>query len=105
MREVRPERVELDVTLERPGIVVLADVYYPGWSLTVDEKPTPILRANRMMRGAAVESGRHHLIYEYWPRSFTIGRLLSLLGFGALAALLAWSLRSRPGNPRTLALS
>ena len=67
VREVGPTRVELDVTLERPGIVVLADVFYPGWTLTIDDKPAPVLRANRMMRGAAVEAGPRHLVYEYRP--------------------------------------
>ena len=51
-----PQRVELDVTLESPGVVVLADVYYPGWELTIDGVPAPIYRINRIMRGAA---GRH----------------------------------------------
>ena len=49
-----PSVVELDVNLESPGVVVLADVYYPGWELTIDGMPAPIYRINRMMRGAAV---------------------------------------------------
>ena len=50
--------------------VVLADAFYPGWALTVDDRPAEILRTNRMMRGAALEAGRHRLVYEYRPRSF-----------------------------------
>lgn len=93
-----PQRVELDVTLERPGIVVLADSYYPGWALTVDGEPAPILRANRMMRGAAVESGRHRLVYEYRPLTFALGRIVSGVGLAILVGLLAWS-RRRPESP------
>ncbi len=33
VRYPSPQRVELDVTLGSPGVVVLADVYYPGWKL------------------------------------------------------------------------
>jgi Bacterial membrane protein YfhO len=80
-----PQRVELSANLERPGVVVLADVYYPGWSLTIDGRPAPIYRANWMMRGAAVPSGKHTLVYTFHPRSFHIGLALSTLGLAFLA--------------------
>jgi len=57
VRRVSPQRVELDVALESPGFVILADSFYPGWTLTVDDRPTPILRANRMMRGRRPRGG------------------------------------------------
>ncbi|MDG3003201.1 YfhO family protein [Paludisphaera mucosa] len=73
-------RVELSVSLDVPGIVVLADVFYPGWTLTIDGKPAPVYRVNRMMRGAAVEAGTHKLVYKYEPRSFRLGLMLSIAG-------------------------
>jgi hypothetical protein len=82
-----PQRVELDARLVRPGLVVLADIYYPGWRLTIDGAEAPIYRANRMMRGAAVRSGKHHLVYTYEPRSFLIGGRISSAGLAALALL------------------
>ena len=39
-----PDRAELEASLESPGLVILADVYYPGWELTIDGKPAPIYR-------------------------------------------------------------
>ena len=54
-------------------MVVLADVYYPGWELTIDGQSAEILRVNRMMRGAAVAAGSHLLVYTYRPRSFRLG--------------------------------
>jgi hypothetical protein len=82
-----PQRVELDARLERPGMVILADVYYPGWRLTIDGRNAPIHRANRMMRGAAVSAGRHRLIYTYAPISFRIGGAITLAAGGAMAVL------------------
>jgi hypothetical protein len=78
------QRVELEVRLARPGIVVLADLHYPGWSLAIDGQPAPILRANRLMRGAAVDAGIHRLVYTYDPLSFRLGGVISLVS-GALA--------------------
>ncbi len=62
-----PQRVELRASLDRPGLVILADTYYPGWRLTIDGMPAPIFRANRMMRGAAMPAGEHTLVYTYEP--------------------------------------
>ena len=82
-----PQRAELKVKLAAPGLVVLSDVHYPGWELTIDGKPAPIHRVNRMMRGAAVSAGIHHLVYSYHPGSFTVGCKVSALGAGALLLL------------------
>ncbi len=82
-----PQRVELDARLERPGMVILADVHYPGWRLTIDGKQAPIHRANRMMRGAAVAAGRHHLIYTYAPHSVRVGWGITLVALATVAVL------------------
>jgi hypothetical protein len=75
-----PDRVELDAFLERPGVVILADTFYPGWTLTVDNAPTEVLRVNHAMRGALVSAGHHRLVYRYRPRSFVLGLALSVMG-------------------------
>jgi hypothetical protein len=94
----RSDRVQLDVTLDAPGLVVLADVYYPGWTLTIDDQPAPVYRVNRMMRGAAVEAGTHRLVYRYNPRSFRLGLMISIAGLGATLGFAAFALR-RPRTP------
>jgi hypothetical protein len=79
-----PQCVVLEATLETPGIVVLADIAYPGWRLTIDGQEAPIHSANGFMRGAAVLAGRHRLVYTYLPRAFKIGLAISL---GTLASM------------------
>ena len=80
------QRVELDVDLKSPGMVILADIYYPGWELTIDGVPAPIYQVNRAMRGAAVRGGPHHLVYTYSPRSFRIGLIVTAVGLAAMMA-------------------
>ncbi len=82
-----PQRAELTVSLDSAGIVVLSDVYYPGWKLTIDGQPAPIYKVNRLMRGAAVPEGDHKLVYIYEPRSYQIGGLIALGGLAAAAVL------------------
>jgi hypothetical protein len=88
-----PGQVVIEAVLERPGLVVLCDQFYPGWRLSVqsDGQPphdAPILRTNRVMRGAWLAAGRHRLIYQYRPLSFFCGAALS--GAGWLALVVGW---------------
>jgi hypothetical protein len=81
-----PSRVEIEAELERPGLVVLCDQFYPGWRLEVETagqgtREAPILRTNRMMRGAWLPAGRHRLTYRYRPAAFLWGAWLSGLGW------------------------
>ncbi len=92
-----PQRVELRASLDHPGLVILADTFYPGWRLTIDGRPAPIFQANRLMRGAPVASGRHTLVYKYEPGSFRLGAMISTAGLIVLSAL-AWSTRRQPVN-------
>ena len=93
VEESDPQRVVLDANLARPGLVILGEVFYPGWKLTIDGQAAPILRANRLMRGAAVKAGKHRLVYTYEPRSLQVGAAISLAGLVVLASSTAWCLR------------
>ena len=66
------------------GVQPIKSVY-----LVIDGNPAPILRANRMMRGAALPAGKHTLVYTYEPDSFRIGAIVSLAGTIVLL-ILAW---------------
>jgi hypothetical protein len=99
VRYPTPQRAELDVSLDSPGLVILSDLFYPGWELTIDGVRAPIYRVNLLMRGAAVQGGRHELVYSYRPWSFRLGQGVSVVGLIALAiacVACAW----RPADPR-----
>jgi hypothetical protein len=63
-----PNRVVIDVAAPEGGWLVLSDVWYPGWSSTVDGAPTTILRADYLFRAVWVPPGRHSVEFSY--RSF-----------------------------------
>jgi hypothetical protein len=86
-----PQRVVLRATLRTAGLVVLADVYYPGWIVTVDGRPAEILRTNRAMRGVALPAGKHDLMFLYRPLSFRLGLGLSLIGLFVLTLISVWA--------------
>jgi hypothetical protein len=74
-----PERVEIAVTLDSPGWLVLTDAYYPGWQATLDGQPVEILQADILFRAIAVPEGTHSLVFEFKPASFRQGLMVSSL--------------------------
>jgi hypothetical protein len=69
----------MEVKAEEPGLVVLADSYYPGWKAWVDDKETEILRANYAFRAIPVSEGEHQIKMEYEPTYFKPVALISAL--------------------------
>lgn len=76
----RPEQVEIDVTLDEPGYLVLTDAWYPQWEATVDGNPTPIRRANVLFRAVALDAGSHRVVFTYRARNVLLGTLVSFAG-------------------------
>jgi len=79
-----------------PAILILDELYYPGWTATVDGVATKIYRANVMSRAVVVGAGRHAVTFVYRPASFYAGLALSLLAWaGVIAAVVVPTLRRR----------
>jgi hypothetical protein len=83
-----PTRITLAASMETDGLVVLTDLFDPGWRAFRDGEPTPILRVNHAVRGVRLPTGESVLEFRYWPTGFSTGILLAGLG---LVTLLAWS--------------
>jgi uncharacterized membrane protein YfhO len=76
--------VQIEVTAEQPGYLVLADTAYPGWQAEVDGKPVSWLYANLAFRAVAVAAGSHSVRWIYRPASLLLGEAISLLALAAL---------------------
>jgi hypothetical protein len=83
-----PTRIEIQVQVDSPRLLVYADTFYPGWQATIDGAPAPILRTNLALRGIVVPAGQHHVILFYRPTTLYVGAGISLATLLAVAVFL-----------------
>jgi hypothetical protein len=98
-----PERVALQARLASPGLLVLADTWYPGWTARIDGRPAPILRADHAFRAVALPAGDHEVVFVYTPTWLVPGILLTLAGAVLAFAFFLPAARARiaaPANDR-----
>lgn len=96
------DEVLIEADMAKPGLLVLSDLHYPGWSVYVDGMKQEVLRANSMLRSVYLNKGRHEVRFAYEPFSFRLGAGISLAALVlilvqvALATLVA----QKKTNPR-----
>jgi len=68
-------------------MLVLSDVYYPGWVATVDGLPAPLYQTDYLLRGLPVKAGKHRVEMRYTAPAARTGLALSII-----SALLIFSI-------------
>jgi hypothetical protein len=93
-----PAATQIQVTFEKPGWLLLADAYFPGWVAAVDGVPAPILHGDYAFRAVAVPAGAHTVVFDYQPGSLRTGLWLTGLGilFIVLLGLATFHPHGRP---------
>jgi hypothetical protein len=91
----RPRNDELMARVQSrgAGVLVLSELYYPGWRATLNGASVPILKVDGGLRGIRVPGGSSVVHLHYVPVSVYGGLLLSLLTFAAAAASAYMGLR------------
>jgi hypothetical protein len=79
--------VEYAAELTHPGLLVVSESAYPGWSVWIDGEPGKWLTANCVQKAVELTPGAHRVRFEYWPDSLRWGLLLSAIGITVLTGL------------------
>jgi hypothetical protein len=85
--EYAASSAKVKATLASPGVLVMSDVFYPGWQAYVNGSSTPIYATNLMMRGIYLPAGTHDVEFIYEPTSFRWGLYISA---GILVLVIIW---------------
>lgn len=98
--DYEPERVVASASSTRASLLVLTDIYYPGWKAFLDGRRVPLERVNYLLRGVAVPAGEHRVELRYEPTSFRLGWMISLATALALIGAVLFHFRRRT-KPRS----
>jgi hypothetical protein len=73
-----PNRLVVAAKLNSPGYLVLSEILYPGWQAYEKGEKLPLLRANYILRALYLPPGDHRITLVFKPRSYILGRSISL---------------------------
>lgn len=73
----KPEEVRISIPETPPGVLVLADQWYPGWRATVDGREAAVAPVDAAFRGVEISGGAHDVVLRYRPAPFTWGLAVS----------------------------
>jgi hypothetical protein len=93
-QQADPDHLALRVDAAAPALLVLSEVWDPGWSATVDGTSAPVLLANHVFRAVPVPAGVHQVELHYDPPFLRLGILISLATSALVLAAWVW-LRAR----------
>ena len=86
-----------EVNSSKGGVVVFSEIYYPGWTATIDEKPVDIARANYILRAIKIEPGKHKVDFKFDPQSIhrteTIAYIALVLLLLTVAGLVVYTFK------------
>lgn len=95
----QPDEMIVRTITDAPGVLLLSEIYDPGWNAYVDGDEVDVLAANGALRAVPIPAGEHDVSLRYEPESLRQGLVISAATAALVAALwlfcLARTLRGR----------
>ena len=66
-----PNNLQYTIESKKGGVVVFAEIYYPGWTATIDGQPAELGRVNYILRALNVKAGKHTVVLDFDPTSIS----------------------------------
>jgi len=100
-RAYEGDRMAMDVHADGRGLVVLSEVFYPGWQASVNGRPARIYKVDGALRGIVVPGGDSRVVLEYAPASLLAGAIVTVLAFcvGLVVVGIGWRRKGLATQP------
>lgn len=100
--QYEPNRLEVQVDMTRPGMLVVGEVYYPAWRVYVNGHPGRLYRANGTMRAVALPAGAHTVTFRYESTWLHVGAVISGVSLITVvcAGVMTWRKRRKRRKKR-----
>ena len=76
-----PNRLTYDVNSGKGGVLVFSEIYYPGWTATVDGEPVELGRVNYILRALQIQPGKHKVELAFFPKSVSTTETIAYVAF------------------------
>ena len=81
------DRIEVEARSPGIAMLVLSEIWYPGWRATVDGEEQSVEQVAGILRGVRLKGGEQQVVFVYDPVSVRWGRRLSL---AAVTTMIGW---------------
>lgn len=83
------DTIDYRISAPSPQFAVFSEVYYPeGWNVFIDGTKADYVKTDYVLRGMYIPAGNHEIEWRFEPKSFTIGRMISIISNILVALLL-----------------
>ncbi len=88
MIQYKPNNLTYDVKSSKGGVIVFSEIYYPGWTATIDGQLAELGRVNYILRALNVKPGNHKVVLDFHPASLKKTETVAYIGYAILLLLL-----------------
>ena len=83
-----PNRLTYDVNSGKGGVLVFSEIYYPGWTATIDGEAVELGRVNYILRAIHIQPGQHQVELAFFPKSVDMTETIAYIAFALLLLIL-----------------
>ena len=83
-----PNQLTYEVESGKGGIVVFSEIYYPGWTATIDGEEHELGRVDYVLRALQVKPGKHEVVLSFFPKSIDRTETIAYVAYGVLLLIL-----------------
>ena len=83
-----PNQLTYEVNSGKGGVLVFSEIYYPGWTATIDGEPAELGRVDYILRALQVKPGKHEVVLSFFPKSVDITETIAYTAYAILLLVL-----------------
>ena len=99
-----PNKLTYEVNSGKGGVIVFSEIYYPGWTATVDGVEQELGRVDYVLRALQVKPGRHEVVLSFFPKTIDRTETVAYVAYVVLLLIilfLIWNgVRRRDGHTK-----
>jgi hypothetical protein len=92
--DLSTDKIRIDTQVSQPSVLIVADNYSHGWEAfpwgPSAQTTYSVIPAYGFLRAIPLMAGEHHILLEYRPTAFVIGKWISLFSWLVLLVFVFW---------------